>query len=147
MSFNIVKSTLIFSIIGLFIPGFTAIFLFGIQMLLCSFGIECGITWKIIWSLTTITGIILPVYFIRYIKKITSEKLRTLKTKLFLFNLIEYICLQASLGSLFSNAKTLCYESDGQNGLELVFTAWLSLPILIIIAFILKQTLQQNNDV
>lgn len=148
MTFNFIKPTLIFSIIGLFIPGFTAILLFGIQMSLYSFGIDCEICWKIIWSLTTITGIALPIYFIQHIKKITSKKIETLKTKLLLFNLIEYICIQSSLGSLFSNTRTLCYESDGQNGLELVFTAWFSLPILITLAFvfnrILKEVMYQN---
>lgn len=74
MVFNFIKPTLIFSIIGLFIPGFTAILLFGIQMSLYSFAIDCEICWKIIWSLTTITVIALPMYFMQHIKKITSKK-------------------------------------------------------------------------
>ena len=147
--FDFLKPTIIFSLIGIFIPGFTAIALIGTQMLLSSGGIECTISWKIIWSLTTILGIGLPIIFIKYIRNITIEKLKTLKTKLIIFNLVEYICIQSSIGSLFSNSNTLCYESDGQNGLELVFTAWLALPILVILSIvfnrILKQTESTNN--
>jgi hypothetical protein len=56
-----------------------------------------------------IIGIVLPIIFIKYIRNITIEKLETLKTKLIIFNLVEYVCIQSSIGSLFSNSKTLCY--------------------------------------
>ena len=144
--FDFLKPTIIFSLIGIFIPGFTAIALIGIQMLLSSGGIECTISWKIIWSLTTILGIGLPIIFIKYIRNITIEKLKTLKTKLIIFNLVEYICIQSSIGSLFSNGNTLCYESDGQNGLELAFTAWLALPILVILSIVFNRIFNQPES-
>jgi hypothetical protein len=145
-NFDFLKPTIIFSLIGIFIPGFTAIALIGTQMLLSSGGIECSISWKIIWSLTTIIGIGLPIIFIKHIKNITAEKIAKLKTKLNLFNLVEYVCIQSSIGSLFSNSNTLCYESDGQNGLELVFTAWFALPILLILSFIFNRIIKQEEN-
>ena len=145
-NFDFLKPTIIFSVIGIFIPGFTAIGLIGMQALLSSGGIECSISWKIIWTLTTIFGIALPILFVKYIRKITVEKIATLKTKLNIFNFVEYICIQSSIGSLFSNSRTLCYESDGQNGLELVFTAWLALPILLILSFIFNRIIKQEGN-
>ena len=144
--FDFLKPTIIFSLIGIFIPGFTVIVLIGTQKLLSSVGIECTISWKIIWSLTTIIGIGLPIIFTKYIRNITIEKLKTLKTKLIIFNLVEYICIQSSFGSLFSNSNTLCYESDGQNGLELVFTAWLALPILVILSILFNRIYNQTES-
>ena len=83
--------------------------------------------------------------FIKYITNITVEKLETLKSKLILYNLVEYICIQSSIGSLFSNSNTLCYESDGQNGLELVFSAWLALPILIVLSIVFNRIFKQTE--
>jgi hypothetical protein len=143
IEFNFIKPTIIFSIIGIFIPGFTAIGLLGIQMLLSSGGIECTIAWKIIWTLTTIIGIALPIIFIKYIRNITVEKIENLKSKLLIFNLIEYVAIQSSVGSLMSNSNTLCYGSGGQNGLELLLTAWLALPILVILSIIFNRIINQ----
>jgi hypothetical protein len=146
INFDFLKPTIIFSIIGIFIPGFTAMGLVGTQMLLSSFGIECTVVWKIIWISTIILGIVSLVIFIKYIRNITDEKLKTLKTKLTIFNLVEYVCIQSSIGSLFSNSNTLCYGSGGQNGLELVFTAWLALPILIVMSIVFNRIISQNEN-
>lgn len=81
-----------------------------------------------------IISLVLPFLFIHNLKKTDRPTL----TKLTLFNFIEYICLQASISALFTNAKTICYGSDGQNGIELIFTAWISLPILILLSFLFK---------
>jgi len=145
MKFDFIKPTLIFVIVGLFIPGFTAIGLLALQMLLSNFGIECSTAWTIIWTTTILAGLILPFLFYRYITFLAFEKLQSLKTRLTLFNLFEYVFIQSSLTPLFTNGRTLCYVSDGQNGLELVFTAWLALPIIIIFSFIFKQTFKTTN--
>ena len=136
IKFNFLKSTLIFALVGLFIPGFTAIGLLGLQMLLSSFGIGCETTWTVIWSFTILGALILPIVFIGHIRIITRDKRKSLKTKLILFNLFEYIFIQAGLATLFTNGHTLCSVRDGQNGLEFAFTAWLSLPILILLSYI-----------
>ena len=136
MKFNFIKPTLIFAIVGLFISGFTAIGLLGLQMLLSNVGIECSTAWTIIWSTTITAGLILPFLFYRHITHLTVDKLQSLKTRLTFFNLFEYIFIQSSLTPLFTSRRTLCYLSDGQNGIELVFTAWLALPIIIIFSFI-----------
>ena len=145
MKFDFIKPTLFFAIIGLFIPGFTAIVILGLQMLLSYFGVECSKAWTVIWSTTIIAGLILPFLFYRHVKHLTIDKLKSLKTLLIFFNVIEYILIQSSLVPLFTNGKALCYVSDGQNGLELVFTAWLALPILIMFSFILNQTFKTLN--
>lgn len=144
MKFNFIKPTLIFAIVGLFIPGFTAIGLLGLQILLSKIGIECSTAWTIIWTTTIIAGLILLFLFYRYIIRLTVENLQSLKTKLTFFNLLEYIFIQSSLTPLFTSGQTLCYGSGGQNGLELVFTAWLALPILVAISIIFNQTIKRK---
>ena len=139
MNFNFTKSTLIFTIVGLVIPGFTAVGLLGIQMLLSQSGIECSSAWSIIWTTTIIAGLILPFAFYQYISVLTTKKLQSIKVVLTLFNFFEYIFIQSSLTPLFTDGRTLCYATDGQNGLELAFTAWLALPILVIISLVFNQ--------
>ena len=136
VKFNFLKSTLIFALVGLFIPGFTAIGLVGLQMLLSSFGFDCESAWTVIWSFTILGAIILPIVFIGHIRIINRDKRKSLKTKLILFNLFEYIFIQAGLATLFTNGHTLCSVGDGQNGLEFAFSAWLSLPILVLLSYI-----------
>jgi hypothetical protein len=36
----------------------------------------------------------------------------------------------------FTNGQILCYGSGGQNGLEFIFTGWLSLPLLILFSVV-----------
>jgi hypothetical protein len=133
--FNFVKTTLKFSLAGVFIPGFTAILLMGIQMLLTACGIECSISWIIIWMMSSIGAITVPIFFVRKINRSQAADLGLRSNDLIFFNLVEYTFLQGSLSMLFSNAHTLCYVSDGQNGLQFVFTGWIALPVLILLSF------------
>jgi len=143
---DLLKSTLIFSVVGVFIPGFTAIGLLGFQMLLTLFGIECHNAWTVLWSLTVLGAITLPFLFYQHITTLTKKKLSNLKTLLIFFNLFEYTFIQASLALFFTSGQTLCYVSDGQNGMELVFTAWLALPILIGLSMFFKLILKSKNE-
>ncbi|MBL7718143.1 MAG: hypothetical protein JNL72_04845 [Flavipsychrobacter sp.] len=143
--YPLLKITLYSSIIGLFIPGFTAIVLTGFQSLLGKMGIECAAATKGIWLSTTIIAICLPFIFDRKIIKTRKRKEYRVQKLLPVFNLIEYTSLQASLAALFTDAETLCYVSDGQNGMELIFTAWLSLPILIAISYAFDYRSKNNT--
>ncbi|MFL9830037.1 hypothetical protein ABS764_04155 [Flavobacterium sp. ST-87] len=134
MKFSFLKPTLISCGIGIFIPGFTAILFFLFQLLTDKLNIECEIYWKSLWVLTTLTAVATPIIFIKNIEKTKNPTL----TKLTIFNFVEYISLQASLAQFFTNVNTICYGSGGQNGIELVFTAWLALPILICFSFLFK---------
>lgn len=131
--------------IGFFIPGFTAIGLLGLQMLLSEFGVECSTAWTIIWGFTNTAGLFLPIIFYRHIKSLTKDKLKSLKKRLALFNLFEYIFIQSSLTPLLTSGKTLCYVTDGQNGIELAFTAWLSLPILLALSFLFNWSIKTKK--
>jgi len=133
--FDFKMNSLVFCIVGFLIPGFTAIILLGIQMLFTKLGIECSNAWKVIWIIGWIGSIILPLYFTKYIRIVTAEKLHSLKSKFIFFNLLEYIFIQISGASLLTNGKTLCYVTDGQNGIELAFSGWLSLPIIFMMSF------------
>ena len=133
--YRYLKATMIFCLIGFFIPGFTAILLLGIQMLLTEIGMECANSWKLIWTGTWIGMILLPILFFRYLNGKSTMPYQKIKTNLILFNLFEYIFIQASLALLFTNGNILCYGSGGQNGIEFAFTAWLALPILIIFSY------------
>ncbi|MES2240857.1 MAG: hypothetical protein V4497_11435 [Bacteroidota bacterium] len=134
MKFNFLKPTLISCVIGIFIPGFTVILFFLFQLLTEKLNIECEKYWKYLWILTTIVSIVAPIIFIKNIEKTKNSTL----TKLTIFNFVEYISLQGCLAQFFTDAKTICYGSGGQNGMELIFTAWLALPILICLSFVFK---------
>lgn len=139
MKFNFIKQTLTFVIIGVFIPGFTAVVLLWLQVLLSMVGIPCPTAWTTIWIVTTIGGVTLPILFYRHITRLTLESFRNLKVRLALFNLLEYTLIQSSLMPLFTDENTFCYGCDGQTGLETVFTAWMALPCLIILSIIFNR--------
>lgn len=102
-------------------------------------GVECTKSMKILWVLTTIGLIVAPYFFIRLINKRFAEGLNLTSKEVTLFNMMEYFFLQCSLVPLFTTSNTLCYVSDGQNGLEFVFTGWMAIPGLIILSLIFDQ--------
>lgn len=138
------KPTNIFLAVSIFIPGFSAIIILGLQMLISLFGIECGKSWDVLWVITTFGSLLSPIILLRYIS-ITNTLIAVIKRYLMLFNVIEYIFLQCTLGMLFSDGKTLCYVTDGQNGIQFVFTAWLAIPLLLILNNTSKQILLKRN--
>ncbi|MBW3519235.1 hypothetical protein [Flavobacterium sp. NKUCC04_CG] len=144
MTVDFVKPTVIFSIVGFFIPGFTAIAILAVQMFLNGLGVECTIAFELIWILSSIGALLLPFLFYRYLKWLPLEKLKTLPILLTIFNALEYVLIQSSLIPVFTNAQSLCYGNGGQNGLELVFTAWIGLPILILLSFLYNQILKNR---
>jgi len=133
---NFTRPTLKFCIAGLFIPGFTAIAIFGLQIGLGLLGIECPDAWVILWVLTAIGAIAAPVIFIRLVNKWFAGEYSLTTGKLMIFNIVEYILIQCALTACFTSGKTLCYVTDGQNGIEFVFTAWMALPVLIVLSLI-----------
>jgi hypothetical protein len=134
--FRFLNHTLKFSIAGLFIPGFTAILIFGSQMGITFLGIECSDTWMILWTLTSIGAVVAPIIFVRFLYHKLSQDFNLTFIHITVFNIIEYVLLQCALASFFTNGRILCYETDGQNGLEFVFTGWLTIPFLIILSLI-----------
>jgi len=143
---NFLRPTNIFSIVGIFIPGFTAIVILLFQMLITFLGVECAFSWNILWVVTAFASIILPIYFFWYISN-TSSSIKKIKTSLTIFNIAEYTFLQASIGLFFSDGKTLCYVSDGQNGIQFVFTAWLAIPIIIGLSMAFKAILSKRGRI
>jgi hypothetical protein len=146
IEFNFIKPTVIFAIIGLFIPGFTALILVGIKEHLTNSGIECSAAWSMIWTTSFIIGLIIPFLFYLHISLMTTLNVQSLKVKLTIFNILEYILIQSSLTPFLTTGHTLCYVIDGQNGIELAFTAWLGLPILILFSFIFNQIFRITNS-
>lgn len=146
MKFNFLIPTIFFSIGGLFIPGFTALGLLLAQMLLSSFGIECSDAWNIIWVIASILCIALPIVLLLRLKRIKKENIALVIT---FFNILEYTAVQCSLAVFFTSGHTLCYVSDGQNGIELMFTGWLSIPVLLLLSlafdFIYKRVASSSS--
>ena len=138
-SINFLKTTRFFLVVGLFIPGFSAICLLGLQIALTKIGFECVAAFKAAWIFSAITVILLPIIFYKIILK-NKRWYARMGIWLTLFNLLEYSFLQAFLAIFFSDPNTLCYVSDGQNGMELVFTAWLGLPILYVLSLLFYKT-------
>lgn len=139
-SFNyFIKPTLKFSLAGISIPGFTAILFFFVQIGLTYLGIECSMAWTILWIVTTIGAVASPIIFIRKLKKSIQQGHDLTSRETTIFNLIQYSFIQCSFTALFSSSKTLCYASDGQNGLQFMFTGWIAIPLLIILSLAFDQ--------
>jgi len=107
-------------------------------MLLSSGGIECSISWKIIWSLTTIIGIGLPIIFIKHIKNITAENIAKLKTKLNLVNLLELVL---AFYFAFGVLKGIQLKDYGL----LPFHLMLAIGFLIVFYYSFKQSFASNK--
>jgi hypothetical protein len=121
-----ISSTLKFCIAGLFIPGFTAVAIVGLQMAIGLVGIECSKSWTVLWTLTSIGAVIAPIVFVRVMNKKLMEGYILTTDKLSIFNIIEYAFIQCTLAIFFTSGQVLCYGNGGQNGIEFVFTGWLS---------------------
>ncbi|KAA9345797.1 hypothetical protein [Adhaeribacter soli] len=135
---DFLAKTGMFSIAGFFLAALPIIGIIGIQQLLNLIGIECSIAWGLIWVLTFIGCVLSPIVFIRFIQRTTLDN-EAIGKRLLVFNILEYTFIQTSLGYFFTNGQTLCYLSDGQSGLEFVFTGWLAIPILLILSYIFNQ--------
>ncbi len=131
MNYNFVQSTLFFCIAGIFMPGFTAIGIFIIQLLLTTTGINCSVAWMVTWWIMAVGMVLLPLLFIRMLRRNPQQNQERLKTKHMFFNILEYTFLQAVLASFFTNSQTLCDRIDGQNGLVFALTGWMALPVLL----------------
>ena len=135
-SFSFTTYTKKFCIVGLFIPGFTVFPIVGLQMGIERSGVECSASWPLLWTITSIGMVVAPIAFIQQMlsKLRRSERMTTFN--LMTFNIAEYILIQSSLAFFFTTGRTLCHVADGQNGIEFVFTAWMSLPILIVLSLL-----------
>lgn len=139
--FNFVIPTVVFSIIGVFLGGLAAIILFAISKSFQFFvtGNDCVVALTCTWWTSLIGSLVSPILFFRYLKRYEVYRRQSLQTKLVFFNLLEYTLITGTISVFFSDPQVLCYGKDGQIGLEIVFTAWLSIPFLIIFSYILNK--------
>ncbi len=144
--YNFIRPTLKFCIAGIFIPGFTAIAILGVQMGIGLLGIECSDTWIILWTLTTIGTLTAPIVFVRLMNKRLSEGYHLDYDKLLIFNIVEYTFIQCSLAAFFTTGRTLCYVSDGQNGMEFALTGWMALPFLVVLSLVFDYLRDRKTD-
>lgn len=134
-----VNATLKFCVVGFFIPGATIYVIIGSQLGISKLGIDCSNSWVVLWILTTLGAVISPFVFVKLMYKKLSTGFNFTNDKLWIFNLIEFTCLQCVFGTVFTNGPVLCYGNGGQNGIEFIFTGWLALPILLFISVILER--------
>jgi hypothetical protein len=144
--FNFISQTLKFCIAGFFIPGFTAIAILGLQMGIGLLGIECSKSWIVVWTLTTVGAVVAPSIFIRLMNRRLLEGYNLTPKPLMIFNIIEYTFIQSTLATFFTNGQTLCYVSDGQNGLELAFTGWMAIPFLVVLSLVFDRIRERRTD-
>lgn len=69
MKFDFLKPTLIFTFIGIFIPGFNAMGVVGLQWLLTKAGMKCSAAFGTIFLITSFLAVLFPLIFYRYITK------------------------------------------------------------------------------
>ena len=143
--FNFTRTTFKFGIAGIFIPGFTAIAILAPVTIFRALGIECYVVWTIWWALTTIGAIVAPLTFWKMILKKLSDNQTMTTASVTIFNLLEYTFLQSAFSVFFSSAETRCYGTDGQNGLEFAFTAWIAVPFLILISWLFDNLVDRRT--
>lgn len=143
--FNFIRPTLYFCIAGIFIPGFSALATFVPLTLFRAFGIECWNAWAGMWAIMTICALATPLMFVRFIKRKLVEGDNLTTRNLLIFNFMEYTFLQCTLSILFTSIKTRCHGTDGQNGLEFAFSAWMAIPFLVLISMVFDN-LKENRD-
>jgi hypothetical protein len=143
--YNFTVSTLKFCIAGLFIPGLTASVILVLQMAIGFLGIECASSWIILWVITTVGLVTAPIIFVRRMYKTLKTGYNLATGDLITFNVIEYTFIQATLAVFFTNGRTLCYASDGQNGLEFAFTGWMALPVLVALSLVFDKLREEKT--
>lgn len=105
-------------------------------MLFNNFGVNCETYWKSIILIFSVLAIVSPMMYFKCLEKYRKPT----QSNLLLFNIVEYISLQIGISPFFTTSNSICFgQSDG--GLIFVFTAWLSLPILIGLSLIFKKKL------
>jgi hypothetical protein len=129
------RRTLLFCFIGLFISYPTLLGIWGFQSVI-SLLTGCVNSWMIVWVITGLGAIILPVLFLRHIREIDSKRLQSLGVVLAFFNLIEYILIQCSLAMFYVDGKMLCYGHDGLMILPFVLSSWVAIFLLIIFSLV-----------
>jgi hypothetical protein len=108
-------------------------------------GIECASSWTIVWTLTTVGLVAAPIFFVRLMNKTLSAGYNLTTDKLIIFNIVEYTFIQGTLAAFFTNGRTLCYVTDGQNGLEFAFTGWMALPFLVVLSLVFDKMREEKT--
>ncbi len=144
----ITRTTNITVLIGLLFSGGLLIGLLGLQMLICSLGVDCPLAWRIVQGATWAGFFTLPISYTKYIrrnfKKINVHKYKfRLKYATIVFNLLMIVCIQLGIGLFFTTPEALCYAHDGQVGFELIFTGMAAVPFLIILGVIFQRYLNR----
>jgi len=136
--FAFVKYTVQFCIFGFFFCAVPLYLLLAIQSIFDMFLHNCVQSMRLTWCLCLFGCILTPLLFNLHLKRKEVYSNQLLKKQLGLFNALTLTFIQGALGIFSSDPQFLCYGTDGQNGLELIFNAWCALPILILISYYFK---------
>tara|TARA_B100000768_G_C11263059_1_gene369695 strand:+ start:249 stop:1859 length:1611 start_codon:yes stop_codon:yes gene_type:complete len=105
----------------------------------------------IIWAISVLCGLTLPIIFYRHISNISEEKQKNLISKLIFFNLIEYIFIQSSLIPIFISGQMICYTVDiskwGGDSIESAYSAWFGLAILIALSIFFNKKIKNKKKI
>ncbi|HTH57910.1 MAG TPA: hypothetical protein VL728_17805 [Cyclobacteriaceae bacterium] len=123
--------TLKFSIASFFLAVLPVFVALGFQLILTGLGADCNKAWTIIWTISWTGMIITPILFARRIRRRGLAGFHLPSQAVTFFNIIQYSFIQWSLASILTSGKTLCYVTDGQNGIEFIFTGWMAIPVLL----------------
>ena len=134
------KPTLYFSLVGFIAAAIPALFFIGVESCLEKLGYSCISAIPIICNCAAFICLLLPIsFFVYLLRSHSSFSDSQIKGRILIFDSILFLCIPTALEPYVSTANTLCNVADGQNGLELVFSAWLALPVLLLFSFIFEQ--------
>ena len=142
------KPTLYFCLVGFIAVAFPAYVLLGLEYCLEKLGYSCENAILSICKCATYICLITPVTFFYYLFRSRNWfSISQIKRRILLFDLTLYVCIPAALEIHFSTPQILCNVTDGQNGLELAFSAWLALPVVMLLSVVFEQVFKGRSDV
>lgn len=134
VKFNFVKYTALFCVLGIFLGAFTIHLLDLINSAFGKIEKDCVDALRLTWYFCLFGCVSVPLVFGFHLKRRKIHSNQLLKTQLALFNVVTFTFIQGALGVFSSDPDFLCYGTDGQNGMELMFNGFFALPALLVIS-------------
>lgn|GEM_PF-7088244 len=136
-----INKRVVFGIVCFLIPGFTAIIIFGLRILIETIFDNCQVGWAVATILGGLISFVAPLLYFIHLKNNSPSK-----NNFWIFGLIEYLGIQSFAVVFFVTADSSCHGHTAQNGLEYIFTAWLSIPLILLFDYLLIKSTYTNRN-
>lgn len=121
VNFLITKYTAVFCAFTPVLCVINALLFFWVSSLLESFDIECSTAIDYIITSGCVCSLLIPIVFFYFVSKIKFSSRQKLVSFIYVYSFVEILSIEIAFERFLSSPHILCYVSDGQNGLELIF--------------------------